>query len=293
MLLQLCFPQPPRRTTYQGNDLYDDYQRLSLKENCCIDYDDYSNINKISDYYNDDPNLKINFDYNYFNQLVSIDDHTSNFSIIFSYDDYLRLSEEVISFANAPIYITNIEYFNDSGFEKVIKSKSTTVLSNTIRITNDIDALGRITSNRTRLNNFMKEKVIQYCTDSESNAYTNNFISSVTYVTYENLPDSEDNIPYSRLRTKELYEYDSNGNLIEIKTKLGNVIISTIRYKYDNFSRLIREDNQPLNKTTCFTYDSNGNILTKQVCNFTLSEQIPLRPIIEFYSYNSFLYILG
>lgn len=40
-------------------------------------------------------------------------------------------------------------------------------------------------------------------------------------------------------------------------------------YQYDSNSQLIREDNAWLNKTVTYTYDTNGNILTKTEYPYT------------------------
>lgn len=51
-----------------------------------------------------------------------------------------------------------------------------------------------------------------------------------------------------------------------------------VRYKYDSLSRLTREDNKPLNKTTTWEYDAGGNILNRFECEYTtvndLSEKL-------------------
>ncbi|MDR0850850.1 MAG: RHS repeat-associated core domain-containing protein [Christensenellaceae bacterium] len=60
------------------------------------------------------------------------------------------------------------------------------------------------------------------------------------------------------------YDYDDRGNVSEYAAG-GN----TSKYEYDGINRLKREDNQSLNKTEVFTYDDNGNILTKTVYPFS------------------------
>lgn len=50
------------------------------------------------------------------------------------------------------------------------------------------------------------------------------------------------------------YKYDEKGNITEV---YENSFLQ-VRYKYDNLSRLIREDNKPLNKTTTWEYDAGG-----------------------------------
>ncbi len=80
------------------------------------------------------------------------------------------------------------------------------------------------------------------------------------------------------------YKYDEKGNITEIRN--NNDLIA--RYRYDGLSRLIREDNKALNKTTTIAYDGGGNILSKQEFAFTLIENIEtLESINKKYSYNT------
>ena len=65
------------------------------------------------------------------------------------------------------------------------------------------------------------------------------------------------------------YEYDENGNIITIETDDSN-----IRYQYDESNRLIREDNELLNKTITYKYDKAGNILLKKEYAYTSKETL-------------------
>ena len=64
------------------------------------------------------------------------------------------------------------------------------------------------------------------------------------------------------------YKYDSCGNITEIweNGKLA------AKYTYDKLNRLIREDNKQRYRTLVFTYDNNGNILSKRDVSFTLKD---------------------
>jgi len=70
------------------------------------------------------------------------------------------------------------------------------------------------------------------------------------------------------LETKT-YEYDENGNITLIETDDSN-----IRYQYDESNRLIREDNELLNKTITYKYDKAGNILLKKEYAYTSKETL-------------------
>ena len=71
------------------------------------------------------------------------------------------------------------------------------------------------------------------------------------------------------------YKYDEKGNITEV---YENGILQ-VRYKYDSLSRIIREDNKPLNKTVTWEYDAGGNIVNRFEYEFTtvndLSEKAP------------------
>ena len=61
------------------------------------------------------------------------------------------------------------------------------------------------------------------------------------------------------------YSYDQNGNIIKIFEN-GELIQN---FEYDGISRLIRENNKKLNKTTTFEYDAGGNIFRKIEYGYT------------------------
>lgn len=47
-----------------------------------------------------------------------------------------------------------------------------------------------------------------------------------------------------------------------------------VRYSYDKLGRLTREDNSFFGKSYFFTYDDNGNILTKETAYITWGDHI-------------------
>ncbi len=62
------------------------------------------------------------------------------------------------------------------------------------------------------------------------------------------------------------YTYDSMGNISKIFEN-GKFIVS---YEYDSINRLIREDNKQLGKSYFFNYDNEGNITSREKCDFTM-----------------------
>lgn len=79
----------------------------------------------------------------------------------------------------------------------------------------------------------------------------------------------ESNIYTGNLTTDRQYTYDSQGNITQVVFTDDTDIQYTTRYQYDNLNRLLREDNQKLNKTTVFYYDQNGNIDKKDVASYS------------------------
>ena len=64
------------------------------------------------------------------------------------------------------------------------------------------------------------------------------------------------------------YAYDKKGNIVSIKSN-GELIAS---YEYDELSRLTRENNKLLNKTTTFSYDKGGNIIQQKEYTYSTLE---------------------
>ncbi len=78
------------------------------------------------------------------------------------------------------------------------------------------------------------------------------------------------------------YTYDKKGNITSIKEN-G---IEFVRYTYDDLSRLIREDNKKLNKTSTYSYDKGGNITERYEYPYTTIETNKLENGTRFtYSY--------
>ena len=62
------------------------------------------------------------------------------------------------------------------------------------------------------------------------------------------------------------YIYDDAGNITSVTDIDGNVT----QYSYDGLNRLVREDNQVLDVTTTFSYDTEGNLLAKTTYEYTV-----------------------
>ena len=83
--------------------------------------------------------------------------------------------------------------------------------------------------------------------------------------------------------TKDV-EYDSNGNIIKYGSNT---------YVYDGLGRLIRENNQDLNKTYLYAYDTRGNLLSKTPYNYTTSGTLTANGTAQTFTYDNDDKIIG
>ena len=72
------------------------------------------------------------------------------------------------------------------------------------------------------------------------------------------------------------YKYDVRGNISEIWEN-GKIAVA---YTYDKLKRLVREDNMSKGKSWFYSYDNNGNILSKKEADYTRN------PVDEITKYN-------
>ena len=73
------------------------------------------------------------------------------------------------------------------------------------------------------------------------------------------------------------------GNIATVKK--NNVLVA--KYTYDGLNRLVREDNQELNGTYLYTYDGNGNILSKETFAYTTGSVTSGIGTVQSYFYNN------
>ena len=101
------------------------------------------------------------------------------------------------------------------------------------------------------------------------------------YITYRKVGDHATGMPAAIyfgaakdekyiIRDHMKYGYDESGNISKI-TENGELYT---RYAYDGLNRLVREDNKKRGKTYVYSYDGNGNILSKKQTSFTLREDL-------------------
>ena len=79
------------------------------------------------------------------------------------------------------------------------------------------------------------------------------------------------------------FTYDSaNANITKVTDANGTILN---QYTYDSLGRLTREDNYRAGNTYVYTYDSDGNILTKKTYIFTTASGKPTTTLLSTYNY--------
>ena len=75
---------------------------------------------------------------------------------------------------------------------------------------------------------------------------------------------------YTALLPELNYDYDANGNIIRVYEN----DIQRVRYYYDGLNRLVRKDNNYIDKTITYCYDKCGDILSKSEYALTSAETL-------------------
>lgn len=89
----------------------------------------------------------------------------------------------------------------------------------------------------------------------------------------------------SNTATTYTYTYDVRGNITQIVDNTGKVT----KYYYDDIGQLTREDNPYLNKSYSYTYDKNGNRISKSTYQYTTAATLPseLYQSYEYWQYGN------
>lgn len=200
-------------------------------------FDVYGKLLRTKDYSNDVNGVNYDLEYDKFGN-VNKKSYTQNnknieISTTTSVDD--NKTNETIKIGTAQ---SSIEYdYSDELDAKLQSIKFNNIVGQTV----GYDKLGRI--NQTKLPNILT-KQYNYLQKGD---HASNLIASEWFGNESVIKDS--------LK----YCYDENGNVISIKENGFEIV----RYTYDGISRLVREDNKKLNKTSLFSYDKGGNIIER------------------------------
>ena len=268
---------------YSFDTEYDAFDRISNVEYLYYFYDDYGNISSFTDNYLGTPYAITTNTYDYFNQITNISVFYTGLSTEFTYDSYRRLINQTYKINNNNLYDVTFAYYSNIGLENVIKQSVVHIGSSSLRFFDDMDSFSRLTSKSIAIgNNDPYTQHISYYVGGPNNGYTNSMVESVYTETIIINPRHPITITEG-----DYYSYDTIGNIITIAHKINNATFSQIDYIYDTYSRLIRENNQPLGKTIVYDYNDDGNITSKTEYAYTTS-QTPSNPITTHsYAYDS------
>lgn len=119
----------------------------------------------------------------------------------------------------------------------------------------------------------------------ETKLNQNNFIKHFTY-NGSRISKMEDTVLNMKLGTNN-YSYDSMGRIVSNTYSSKNTTSNYRTYMYDQYGQLIRENNEGLDKTFVYEYDSIGNIISVKEYDFTLSNTPSGTCTEKSYTYNT------
>ena len=173
------------------------------------------------------------------------------YSLEYSYDDENRIKTQTYSNTDTSV-ISEFTYWDgDALTESHIENTENRIGENIVSTTqDDYDGLNRL---------YKRTRKFGTQTNTETYSYVDRTVNGAgtTYLP-ASLEQSVDNA------YNESFAYDNNGNIIRIKKSDGD-----ITYEYDNFNRLVRENNPILDKTYIYEYDKGGNITAKKEYSYT------------------------
>lgn len=141
------------------------------------------------------------------------------------------------------------------------------------------------------VNNIQKADTANYfdtfkrLSTKETKLNQNNFIKNFTY-NGSRISKMEDTVLNMKLGTNN-YSYDSMGRIVSNTYSSKNTTSNYRTYMYDQYGQLIRENNEGLDKTFVYEYDSIGNIISVKESDFTLSNTPSGACTEKSYTYNT------
>ena len=127
-----------------------------------------------------------------------------------------------------------------------------------------VDDFGRVTRTTNVYNGSEEQNNVQtayvYAT---KNGNQTGIVDSILFL--KSIGDS-----YTALLPELNYDYDANGNIIRVYEN----DVQKVRYYYDGLNRLVREDNNYIDKTITYCYDKCGDILSKSEYALTSAETL-------------------
>ena len=219
--------------------------------------------------------------YNEYGQLTSIADHLSNETVSITYDSVGQMTRYASSGTSTLTETYTYDYRGN--LQRLV---STGVVSRTDIFTYNSNSQGNLTQITT--GSFicaLGYDTYNRCT-SETISINGGATVDTKTMTYRK-EDAHGTSMVSQLQyrngTRLAYTYDSMGNIATVKK--NDVLVA--RYTYDGLNRLVREDNQELNTTCLYTYDGNGNMLSKETFAYTTGSVTSGTGMVQSYFYNN------
>ena len=127
-----------------------------------------------------------------------------------------------------------------------------------------VDDFGRVTRTTNVYNGSEEQNNVQTAYSyAVKNGNQTGIVDSILFL--KSIGDS-----YTALLPELSYDYDANGNIIRVYEN----DIQRVRYYYDGLNRLVREDNNYIDKTITYCYDKCGDILSKSEYVLTSAETL-------------------
>ncbi len=203
-----------------------------------------------------------NYVYNAKGNLGIAKDNVNNVIYNYTYD----LADRPIKLQGTNGYSSQYGYDNNSNINKIMYNFSS--LSNAISYSYDSD--NKITNIK-----WDNDKYVMYNYDRLSRlqdkylkSSSNSYKTSMTYVNDETNPLKTTTLLSSIKNGTEsemFYTYDDNGNIDTISKDFN----LRQKYYYDGLNQLVRENNMDLNQTISYTYDTGGNLQSKDIYEYT------------------------
>lgn len=212
----------------------------------------YDKYNRLKSLENDDTIYKYTYDTR--GNVVKITSPKDNYQYFYDYAN--RLSDYLITTNKFSLHSLN-SY--DTGGQLLTKKTETDIsglqIPDLTLAYNKDDLVTKLTYGSI-VQNYLYDELGRVIEKNINNDY------KITY-SYMNRGDRTSLIVKSLKIADNLYEYkyDDLYNITDIY--LNGDLLN--HYSYDNFNQLIKDDNYALNKTSSFTYDNEGNILSKTV----------------------------
>ncbi len=228
--------------------LYDSLDRITSEsyngiESYSYHYTSSGQLGRHEDYEN---NVTWLYGYDLVGRLTDVQ-ATDGTRISYAYDDVNKTQSYAVEKNGTSLSSATYSYTDDG------TPISASVSAQYPDYTYQYDGLKRLSSFEHEVNENIVSTNYSYHAGYEDGT-TSSYVSEIEY-----LYDGDDVGPHSNIS----YSYDGK-NISRIVD--GN---KQIDYQYDIYNRLIRENNQQLNKTITYTYDDGGNILDKKEYAYT------------------------